>query len=502
MIKFYKTLLKVNNTPAHLLLTFILSFFVMLFINLFIGSLGGIPAMLGFFMVYYMFRGMILSGRRTEGKILLENKTDIKYLIINYSIIYMIIWAVMRMVLILSKMTGWGNIKKLSLTQYMNNIYGTSMMERWAYIFAGILMFAYISSLFPLIVIRKKKNWIAYLLTDSMIYAFICFAIAAICRLFIENELEARALCLLDDMLLCRPKQLWQTSLYIISVILLALVQLIISYKISCFEFENGKDKDWKENYIQLVKGIRGKRRITVILVSSALFCSIIGSLVVYFFAPSKETVEYAKVAECLTEDSILGPMEYQNEVYIPVDLKLDFYNDGNPLGYIGLKGENCDSRFYRLAVANILYDSNGGNRNILQMYGADYNSYCKASLVENFIGWEFDTDFLIWDEQWSKESSYGSSVTGYAECSKDYIISLEKKFGAVEYKAEDFKECDAYFTIIGYKSIKQAEEAEKPYGDWVGCILVKDNIFYYGNYDNPINGVYLSTLLQILSGK
>ena len=37
--------------------------------------------------------------------------------------------------------------------------------------------------------------------------------------------------------------------------------------------------------------------------------------------------------------------------------------------------------------------------------------------------------------------------------------------------------------------------------GTWVGCILVKDNKFYYGSYENQITGVQLQKLLDVLGG-
>ena len=37
--------------------------------------------------------------------------------------------------------------------------------------------------------------------------------------------------------------------------------------------------------------------------------------------------------------------------------------------------------------------------------------------------------------------------------------------------------------------------------GDWVGCILVKDNKFYFGSYENRITGISLQELLDILGG-
>ena len=494
MKKFYKSLFKVNSTPAHLGTTLILSLVVMFFINIFIGSVGGIAAMLAFFIVYYIFRAYVLAGRRIGKEVLLDDKSQIKYLLFNYCCIYMIIWTITRTGNLISKMSGWGNVRNLGLKQYMESLYGTTMMERWAYIFAGILMFSFIVSLFPLVVIRTRKKWLTFLFLDLIEYGTICFVIQTICRKFIDDNLESKAFCVINDMLLCRPKYLWQTSMYIVLVIVLAVAEVCVVYIFCVIEYEENKNCQWKEAF--------SKRFFVSAGIAVAVVIVLICIAGVYFFAPAEEEVEYKKVAECLTEDSILGPMVFEGEVYIPVNMKLNFYEEGTALGYLGYKDQNCESRFYKLAVANLLYDSYGGNHNMLQLYGADYNSYCKASIVENFTGWENDEVFLMWDEQWSKESVYGSSITGYTECSKEFVKGLEDKFGAVEYNAEDFYDADAYFTISGYSSIKEAEEADKPYGDWVGCILIRDNIFYYGNYDNPINGILLNNLLQLLSGK
>jgi hypothetical protein len=37
--------------------------------------------------------------------------------------------------------------------------------------------------------------------------------------------------------------------------------------------------------------------------------------------------------------------------------------------------------------------------------------------------------------------------------------------------------------------------------GDWVGCILAKDDKFYFGSYDNQITGICLQELREVLGG-
>ena len=47
----------------------------------------------------------------------------------------------------------------------------------------------------------------------------------------------------------------------------------------------------------------------------------------------------------------------------------------------------------------------------------------------------------------------------------------------------------------------QQALEEDPVDGDWVGCILVKDNKFYFGSYENQITGICLQQLRKVLGG-
>ena len=91
--------------------------------------------------------------------------------------------------------------------------------------------------------------------------------------------------------------------------------------------------------------------------------------------------------------------------------------------------------------------------------------------------------------------------MTGYSVCPKKLITKLEEQFGYVNYATDDFKDYDAYFTISGYNDIQQAFMNDGSAGDWVGCILVKDDRFYYGSYENEITGELLELLHSVLGG-
>lgn len=501
MKKFYRISWNVDSTPAHLFATIALSLYVMVFINTFIGSMGGIPAFIGFLVIFYILRGMIIAGNRISHQLAIESKVEIRYLMINYGVIYLIVWFIMRAILLLSKFSGWGNIKQLEFADYFKNLYGSSMLEKWAYIFSGILMFAYVMSLFPLVVIKKKRLWFVYLFADSAVFAFVCMIIVKICRLFIANGLEARAVCVLDDMLLCDLPGRLQAVLYMVAVIAFTLAVIVAVYNFAKWIYGPKPGKlTVPDKVLRAKKRKKSGATAIVVIVCAIAAMALIG---VFFFAPSTEPDVYDKVAECLTYDNMMGPMVYDDVIYAPDELNLDYHETENDtaLGYAGYKEQDCTSRFYRLAVANVLYKSADSSVPYLELYGAEYNCYTPIADLEKEDNWKNDSVFLIWDEDWENESAYASDRVGYTECQKELIESLEYTYGEVEYSVSDFSDYDAFFTIRGYKSMKEAEEKEVPYGDWVGIILVKDNKFYYGNTQNRIRGSQLHALLSVLRG-
>ena len=80
-------------------------------------------------------------------------------------------------------------------------------------------------------------------------------------------------------------------------------------------------------------------------------------------------------------------------------------------------------------------------------------------------------------------------------------MMNLMEQYSDVSCRQEDFTDYDAYFTLRSYPDMKTAFEEEGHVGNWVGCILVKDNKFYFGNYDNRIQGESLQQLLDVLGG-
>lgn len=103
---------------------------------------------------------------------------------------------------------------------------------KWAYFFAGMIMFAFVLSLFPLAVIREKVRWIRYALVDGAVFALVCLGINGVCRLKFEQKSSGRATCLIDHLLLCGRMRTWQeiTCLLAMVVFILVIGAFVFSY--------------------------------------------------------------------------------------------------------------------------------------------------------------------------------------------------------------------------------------------------------------------------------
>lgn len=195
--------------PMRLLVSAILAFTVMLFINGFVGSMGGFPAFVAFTLVFFRIRtraGMENGGMQQE----LSDRQITGRLLWKYAAGYLVLWGILRIAFLISRVTGWGNINGASAVEYVRQMWNTSLLEKWAYFFAGMIMFAFVLSLFPLAVIWEKVRWIRYALVDGAVFALVCLGMNGVCRLKFEQKSSGRATCLIDHLLLCGRMRIWQ----------------------------------------------------------------------------------------------------------------------------------------------------------------------------------------------------------------------------------------------------------------------------------------------------
>lgn len=488
----------------QLVISFITAIYVMIFLNVFVGSMGGVSAFAGIFVAFCIMYGRLSSEKNeVTGKLFgvadAQNNKEISSQVWKqqavYIAIYTVVWLVMKIVSFLSKFFGWGNIKNLRFGEYFKGIYGSSALEVWAYIFAAILMFAIVVSFFPMLNIKNSKRWIKYLALNSILWSFVCVVIVFVSRFSISKSLRKRAVCVLDDLLLCNIKSLWIAAAFLIAITVVLIAEIFLAHRLALYEIEKHSQSEKDDGNV-----IPPPRRNAVIFVAALSIAFM--TLSVYFISSfDNRKQNFSTVANVLTKDAVMGPIEYDGQMYVPIAMDLDYYETGTAVGYMANKNQNTDSRLYRLTVSNVIYTSGDSDNTYLQVYGADMNSYKKLSVIEKVSSWKDDEVYLLWDEQWSSESAYSKDFTGFSECSRDVVTMLEEEFGEVELNPDDFEDYDAYFTIESYKSLKEAMDAQKPIGTWVGCILVKDNKFYYGNYENQITGGTLQKLRYVLGG-
>lgn len=520
MLRYFQLKGRGEETEIHAVASLLLATYCMIFSNELIGGMGGLPMWVGVMLSYYTMRLIAMSKSNICHTLPIGCKKEIDYIFVGYILFFGISWGIVKIMVVVSRMIGWSNLNGMSPGEYIDSIYGSSLLERWAYFIAWITVAAFAISLFPLVVIKTKRFFALYLLVDSGIFFIVCKIIVVICGRFLpQKNRRMHIKTLLDYMLVCHmPRRL--VAVGIISGMLLGLFFIALFVrKISQIVYAS-RNKIYSEKRIKKLKEyisltseekrilkIR-KIKITVSIVFAA-FCLCIGLFrfckVIKKDNQKGKEDSYVKVGECLTKDEAFGPMCYNGKVYVPVDDTFNFdKNGGTPLGYLAYKNQNCHTQIYKMTIGNILYKPQDGNdefKNCLEMSGADYNSYKLVDSVQKEALYKQDNVFVLWDEDWINETSYGADKTGYTIIEKGFVERLIQKFGEIQYNPKDFEKYDTYFTLRSYKDMKSVNGTEILNGNWVGCILVKDNKFYFGNYKNQINGLELKELLDIIGG-
>lgn len=505
MKRWYQVLEPIESKPARLVASAVLSIIVMTFINGFIGGMGGIPALIAFVMVFYRLRVLVSAGKSVAFREGLSDRGAVCGMMAYYGLGYLLLWALLRGGMTFSRVTGWGNLNRSEALAYVRDLLSGSLMEQWVYLFAGMLMFSFIMSLFPLVVIRRQSQWAVYALMDGAAFAVVCSLIGGITRLGQDGTMAEREATLVDCLLVSDRHALGQVLLYLMlgAVFLIAVTAASFLFACRIYRAQKGLSKEetsWRRLGANMLRELepRQLKRAALLFMGSAAAVAVVAAIVLT--APADRARQYKKVAEFLTEDDKLGPMEYRGRLYLPVERETDLCGSGTPKGYLARKGEDCDSRLYELTVANILYTDPTGETPYLQVSG-DMTAFAPAALLEEDLSWQSDTAFVIWDEEWQSESSYSHELTGYTVCEREFVEALEEKYGQVDYRAEDFDELDAYFSLYGYPDMDAVQTKDLGQGHWIGCILVRADRFYYGSCANEISGKLRTELLDILGG-
>ena len=506
MKRWYQVLEPIESKPTRLVASAVLSIIVMTFINGFIGGMGGIPAFIAFVVVFYRLRVLVSAGKSVAFREGLSDRGAVCGMMAYYGLGYLLLWTLLRVGMTFSRVTGWGNLNRSEALEYVRNLLSGSLQEQWVYLFAGMLMFSFIMSLFPLVVIRRQSQWAGYALMDGAAFAVVCSFIGGITRLGQDGKAAQREATLVDCLLVSNRYTLGQGLLYLLSGAVFLAAVTAASFLFACriYRAQKGLSKEetsWKRLGADMLRELepRQLKRGVLLFTGSAAAVAVVAAIVLT--APADRARQYKKVAEFLTKDDKLGPVEYRGRLYLPVETETDLSEIGTPKGYLARKGEDCGSRLYELTVANVLCTDPTGETPYLQVSGDMTGSFAPAALLEEDLSWQSDAAFVIWDEEWQPQSSYSHELTGYTVCEREFVEALEEKYGKVDYRTEDFDEFDAYFSLYGYPDMDAVQTRDLGQGHWIGCILVRGDRFYYGSCANEISGKLRTELLDILGG-
>lgn len=492
MTEFTKVKEAGKGGPDRLVAAVILAFVVMLFINGFIGSMGGVPAFVAFSMIFYWVR-----TRAVEEEFPAEPdkiKRILTGLMSRFAFGYLLLWGLFRILMTVSRATGWGNINGVTAVIFVKEMLAVPFWEKGAYFLAGILMFLFVLSLFPLTVIRKKGQWALYALADGGIFTVLCVGIGVLCEKTSGDNRMSRPTCLVEFFLKCGDaSSRWEIAAFVTAAVLLAAV-LGFTFLFSLFCLQRRQKEEEKK------PDVSRKKKYVVASVAAGLGLAAAGIVTAaLLFMPADEETGYERVAEFLTGDTRLGPIEYGGRVYVPVNQAPQVDENWVPRGYLAERGQDCSTRFYRMTAASLLYTDKKGKTDRIQVNGDTDAVYVPAESVK--LEAEDNEVCVLWDEDWEKESAYSHEPTGYTVCGRDLLEGLRMQFPEATFRVQDFTAYDAVFTIRSYDSAEKLRTDETVMGQWEGCILVKDGKFYFGSYENPISGICLEQLKNVIGG-
>ena len=123
----------------------------------------------------------------------MTSRREVLHLLTTYSIGYLVLWGILRLGYLISRVTGWGEYQWRQRDHVSAESPWYLDAGEVAYLFAGVWMFAFVVSLFPLVVIRERMSWILYALVDGAVFALLCTGMGRICDLFSDAGTHKRA---------------------------------------------------------------------------------------------------------------------------------------------------------------------------------------------------------------------------------------------------------------------------------------------------------------------
>ena len=206
-------------------------------------------------------------------------------------------------------------------------------------------------------------------------------------------------------------------------------------------------------------------------------------------------------VATTLTKDSFLSPVLFAGEVYVIAPETFDESRNTESLGAFRFKDIEPDWLSQQLMKDYVVGEVGDDSFEQIKVRGALHRDYVKASIWEKKeLVLDEDATCMLLEENWldMTATSIDGKNTGRNKVPDDYAQALEDDFGAVSYDAADFTDYDAVYLLVQYDNADLALGGGTP--RFIGCILVIDDTYYYGNMENEITGDLLASTKEFLT--
>ncbi len=364
--------------------------------------------------------------------------------------------------------------------------------------------------LFPILFIEKNRSQVIYFVKVALVALLPTFAFNSIGSFLfkVNTERLSTGWISLSAFTAFPPAFLQGLVLY---AALFMIAAIIYAQKIALNHYNESFEN--RKFFVESTEGIVLKKKRSKRIIIGSITLVIVVFITGIIYISSQLTKAYGEVKDLeiagtqLTEDHVFGPMLLGNQVYFPTHQEIEMKEE-EQLGFFTFKGEDATGLFYRLFISNFaIVDKADPQRTYCKVEGADMYTYVKAQTMEQSYPIKEYVNIMTFDADWLDQHAMAeaNSRVGMHDVDPSLFRKLEERFGAVAYRSEDFDQIDAFYALVGVKKAyvqdKWQPEADYylNYSDVLGCILVKNGQYYYGNLENKIPEDWVEMIKKIL---
>lgn len=227
-------------------------------------------------------------------------------------------------------------------------------------------------------------------------------------------------------------------------------------------------------------------------IIFSIVVLAIISSVFIIFYVKQHNGI----VARYVTDEHYrYSPVKLNGDIYFPSSYNFQEHKKLKSIGHLGVRNKSLINDIL-LDVGAVLVENEDNNYLHFKVQDDNPMIYSSAKYLQelDYIENNMDTynNFVLCNDNNSTETRISIK--------KELLNKIQEEFKIVKYNLEDFENCnDVYYIYVDSPKEKiQGRTFDDPI-IYMGCILVKDDNFYYGNLTNEIKGDLKSQLREYI---